>query len=347
MTDGGGERPVAQSRLGLLGMVTILASALVGFNTFVVGCSNERAARDAAQLHQIEERERFWTEAMRDLGDLLRAKSEPAADAAAWEVRCALLGARTAPFIEGKIRDDIRAEDGEIETTRALLALELRAFDLQEAFVDQISNEDVVGETCATRYAKERERAIRKDDKKQKKELTAEKDGMATADPTTQAIIARQDLIELTGLSETGWDIDVFWCERADDDAASERNFTDALKLGEDLAKLEREQGSLGKFRLGRIRVRMLAALLQGSEAYVSHANARHVVAEAASDGEPDLAAQIASVAQPQLAAVMRTPDSTSPPTPYYLSAFMCGAGTAPPPDSAIAPSDAASAMAN
>ena len=57
MTESGGERPVAQSRLGLLGMATIIASALVGFNTFVVGCSNERAARDAAQLHQIEERD--------------------------------------------------------------------------------------------------------------------------------------------------------------------------------------------------------------------------------------------------------------------------------------------------
>lgn len=347
MTESGGERPVAQSRLGLLGMATIIASALVGFNTFVVGCSNERAARDAAQLHQIEERERFWTEAMRDLGDLLRAKSEPAADPAAWEVRCALLGARTAPFIETKVRDSIHAEDGEIETTRELLALEKRALRLQEAFQDQIEDAQVVGQTCATRFLEELNEAIRKADVKEKKELTAEKDGAATADPTTQTIIPRQDLIELTGLSQTGWDIDVFWCERANDDLMSERNFADALKLGENLAKREREQGSLGKFRLGRIRVRMLAALLQGSEAYASHASSRHVVAEADREGEAKLAKLIAEVVQPQLDPVERDPRSTSPRTPYYLSAFLCGSGTAPPLDDAVAPSSAASAMAN
>ena len=61
--------PPQPSRLGLFGMLALVGSALVGFNTLIVSCSADRVARDAAQLHRIEERERFWTDAMRDLSE--------------------------------------------------------------------------------------------------------------------------------------------------------------------------------------------------------------------------------------------------------------------------------------
>jgi hypothetical protein len=318
------------TRTGFLGMAAILATALVGFNTLVISCSTERASRDAAQLHQIEERERFWTDAMRELSDVLRARAEAgnSSSTTSWELRCRLLAQRTAPFVEDKARESSEAADGEIELSPVLLALDNRVFALQKAFVDQISNSDLVGFPCATIYQSARHDNI--DARRDASTIIAGAGAQATA--VTEAITARQDLIELTPLSDTGWDIDVFWCERSNEPWASDQNFTNALDLGRRLLREGRDSGGLDGHTLGRIRIRMLASFLQVEQPYSDYASSRYLVWETSQDEEKGLAEAIITRLDRGLEAHPVTPGPSIPVTEWYVSVFYCGAGTPPPP---------------
>lgn len=335
----------ASGGIGPLGMITIVATALVGFNTLVTSCAADRAARDAAQLHKIEQRERFWTEALRELSDILAAKEENPAGGG-WKSRCLLLASRTAPFVVGKEPEGTRDPDGEIRTTQELLQLDKRAYKLEDRFRDQLEDERVVTNECSTRFTV----ALIAENIRRKELRQAGKsdEEAAVIEPAQMvgSITAREEQIALTGQSPTGWDIDVFWCERSVDQA-SDRNFRRALWLGEQLAARERLAGTNEDYQIGRIRVRMLSEALLRSPAYRFYASGRKVVSDA--DNEVGLVSAVRQL-DPLLVDSPRPDNTTAPATPYYISVFYCAAGSPPPGSedtSTSTPGDAAPAAAN
>lgn len=338
MSDPSGSASGSRS-MGFLGLAAVAATALVGFNTLVVSCSDSRRARDAAQLHQIEESEHFWTEAMDDLSSVVEARAQqPAAEAATgragqpgWESRCVLLAARTAPFIELNAPSEATADDGEVTISSELLPLRERAFQLQKAFVAQITNVALVGDTCARQFSTTRARTIAEDDRKRAIVKGSVDAGVAPDRPLTDAIVAREDLIALTGPSKDGWDIDLFWCERTGDEAASAVNFNEALKLGKAIADQEEAGDLVGGDPWGQIRVRKLAAALQPAPAYRAYARGLSVVSDDPNE-DPVINALVA--AAPGLTRVPRPATTVAPRTRWYVSAFFCNAGGPPMPQS-------------
>lgn len=325
--------------MGFLGLAAVAATALVGFNTLVVSCSDSRKARDAAQLHQIEESERFWTEAMNDLSSVVEARSQqPAPSAGAgqpgWESRCVLLAARTAPFVELNAPSEVTAEDGEVTMSSDLLPLRQRAFDLQKAFVEQIGNAALVGETCARQFSATRAVTIAENDRKRAFVRGKADEGRIPDRPLTDAIFAREDLIALTGPSKTGWDIDLFWCERIGDEVASATNFTEALKLGKAIAAQETNGVLVAGDPWGQIRVRKLAAPLQPTRAFDAYVRDRTVVGD--DPNENPVIDELVKAAPPEIQSGVqrgqRPATTIAPRTRWYVSAFFCKAGNPPVP---------------
>jgi hypothetical protein len=330
MSEKDNKSSVRDSRIGMLGLATVFASALVGFNSFVVSCSTDRAGRDATQLHQIEERERFWTEAMRDLSDILRSRAELAGKpgAAEWEKRCTVLALRTAPFVQLPRTTNL-APDGEIEMSGNLLELNSRVYKLQTAFVSQIRSTDIVGASCSKQYQDERFRTV---EATEREERSLADDDPVAVEQVTQAIVTHQDLIELTPPGKTGWDIDIFWCQRSSPTAAN-ANFDNAMKLAKSLADQARATGKLDDLYLGRIRVRVLPQHLQGTDQYRSSASARTVWWEGNLPEEERVARALVdqermafalSGGATRLVTAMRPKNTTAPMTKWYVSAFYC-----------------------
>jgi hypothetical protein len=341
--------------MGFLGLAAVAATALVGFNTLVVSCSDSRKARDAAQLHQIEESEHFWTEAMNDLSSVVEARAQqPAPDAGTgntegqpgWESRCVLLAARTAPFVELNVPSGAKADDGEMTMSSELLPLRQRAFDLQKTFVDQITNAALVGETCARQFSATRAVTIAENDRKRAFVRGKTDEGVTPDRPLTDAIFAREDLIALTGPSKNGWDIDLFWCERPGDEVASATNFTEALNLGRTIAAQEASGALVAGDPWGQIRVRKLAAALQPTRAFEAYARDRTVVGDDPNESPviDELVEAAPPEVQPGIRRSQRPATTIAPRTRWYISAFFCKAGNPPipqPQEQAASPADA------
>lgn len=334
-------KDTSRSRAGILGMVALVGSALVGFNSLVSGCSSDRAARNAAQLHRIEQRERFWTDAMKNFSEVVKDRGDPAGGDEKnpnWMIRCSLLALRTAPFVENARLTRMSA-DGTEEMSADLFEYNSRVDKLQQAFVDQISNPAFVDPACNAAFATARLEAIRRqDDEIRKAAQNAGKGadvapGYVPSPPVAEAIATRQDLIALTPVSENGWDIDLFWCERPAD-ADSQRNFDEALDLAHKLATEQQKGNVLQGNRLGRIRLRMLAATLAGEPQYSPYVGHRVAVSDA--KNEQSLIAALTAL-DPELDDLFRDETSTAPRTPWYVSLFYCAHGQADTPADAAA----------
>lgn len=327
-TKGGG-----QSRAGFVGLFALVGSALVGFNSLVSGCSNDRAVRNAAQLHRIEQREQFWTEAMRDFDEVVKERSQAGtAGHENWKDRCSLLALRTAPFVENAGAGRFAA-DG-IETMSAeLFDYNARVDRLQQAFVDQIKKTALVGQACSVTFDNTRLVAISREDEKERGKAPAAQPGKSSEapiryqapPPVAAAIVARQDVIALTPASENGWDIDLFWCERSVG-ADSESNFKEALVLARQLADQQQQGNPLRTNRLGRIRVRMLASTLSDDAQYRQYSGHRYAVRD--HDNEKSLVdglIQFDSALEP----MVRDTSNIAARTPWYVSLFYCAHGQA------------------
>ena len=338
------------SRFGVVGMVTLIGSAFIGFNTLVTSCASENVASNAARLHAIEEEERFWTDAMRDLADLTKDKDVPGSN---YEVRCAFLASRTAPFIaeftdrnaELERQDaDPRIGDGpdDRNITDETRELERRVRMLRDEFVRSIGS-DAVTPDCNAAYEAALDRA--QTDRAAKARAKVGLPDRQPDDVASQArapLPPREPLFALSGLSRKGWDIDVFWCEDAAEEATN-ANFASAYDFGTKLAEFANDGKQLehaGKaYEIGRVRVRRLAATLWQNQSEYSGVNGTDVVRFGpAEDGEADLARALSGKTFGSMLVPQEAPGTS---TPWYLSAFFCSANTG----SAAAPDESAAAL--
>ena len=196
-----------RSRLGIVGTVALVGSAMIGFNSLVTSCAAENVTRNAARLHAIEEEERFWTAAMQELSDIVKDR-EP--EAGNFERRCALLARRTAPFAATVEISNAEKPVQTASETDEIAVLAQRVQELQKEFVAMITNTEIVSEKCATAFAE------RKDSK------TTELAGAGRLIPgrsepseniPEEIVVPRPPMVALSPPSRWGIDTDVFWCE--------------------------------------------------------------------------------------------------------------------------------------
>jgi len=333
------------SRLGFAGLLTVLVTAVAGFNSLVVGCAADRASRDAAQRHRVEERERFWTDAMEDLAGIVKARAIGGAEMAGAQAHCRLLATRTAPFLDPAPSDSIRSADGEVERTPEMLELERRAYRLQQAFVDKIRDPELIDPGCSQTFDAARIAAVAQGDHGAavvaEAAAGATPAGSAAFQPSgeiAEAILARQDLIDLTPSRTAGWDVDLFWCERRDE-AGTRANFDDALAMAEHLAARVQAGEGLGGVALGRVRLRMLASSLQGQGGYRRLADGGYILLDRPAEREVARAfAQVRLRTPQRLRVVERFADDPATATDSYVALFHCANGTPMPPQDEVAP---------
>jgi hypothetical protein len=185
-----------KSRLGIVGLVTVLGSAFIGFNTLVTSCASGNLTRNAAHLHAVEENERFWTEAMQELSDIVKDKDQPALN---YEARCKLLARCTAPFSSAAATP---AEEADCTRPPSeLFARSERVGKLQAEFATQIRDPAIVGSQCSGEFDWRKQVDQQKKDVSTRVATELSKTALADADVPYAAIVARRDLITLAGLS--------------------------------------------------------------------------------------------------------------------------------------------------
>ena len=345
----------------MIGLVTLIGSALIGFNTLVTSCASEDVASNAAMLHAAEEDERFWTSAVRDLADMTGEKGKEGGN---FEARCAFLASRTAPFVADFNRDkanevertDRPAEaktapdDGLTPETRELTK---RVRLLRDEFVRSITNESLTSHSCNAAFELALNRAETQHSAEERAQLVGPKPERTGQAAQSAPPLPRDPLIELSDLSSKGWDVDVFWCDNTEERATATRDDTDerataanfyqanqfAAKLAKSANNGQPLAGHGGPFEIGRVRLRRLAEILWRGQSEYSGVNGLAVLLYGASDrGEKDLADAI--LAQ-QFDAMLKPEDAPGTRTPWYVSVYFCRAniGTAVAPDAAVAKS--------
>ncbi len=336
------------SRFGVIGLVTLIGSALIGFNTLVTSCASEDAASNAAMLHAAEEDERFWTSAIQDLADMTGEKGKEGEN---FEARCAFLASRTAPFVADFTlekasvamrtgRPDKVENAGDDGLTPETRELTKRVRLLRDEFVRSIADENQTSSACKASYELALIRAQTEQATEEREQLAGPKPERSGQKAQAKPALPRDPLIELSDLSSKGWDVDVFWCEDTDDTATA-TNFTQAHDFAEKLAGFanngQRLVGKNAQFEIGRVRLRRLAEVLWQRQPEYSGVNGLAVLRYGASDrGEKDLADAI--LAQ-QFGSMLQLENAPGTRTPWYISVYFCRAniGTAVAPDAAVA----------
>ncbi len=342
MTD---ERPVVDPMARTartLGIITAVLTGLVAFNTLVISCASDRDARERAALERLEGDERFWTEAMKDLSNLVAKKPSAGLTDPNWDAQCGMLAERTVRLVA----DDLeRTSDDERSRSISEIDEEFpRAFEvrkrvraLRDFFQARMQDPVLIG-SCAGNFAKKLDRAeeanrISKTSRISWPEIAAEI-GYTMSPDTLDAIEANRPSISLTPSSATRWDVDVFWCAR-DDAVAQSANFTRAVAEGLALAKLAQAEDRIGNDRLGQVRVRTLsqsAQAVRGPLVYFKSGN--RFLYDRRNRNEQrlvnDLIARLNSARIESAGGISATgpilAQDQGRPSPWYLSLFICGA---------------------
>jgi hypothetical protein len=318
-----------------MSIITAVLTALVAFNTLVYSCANDRDTREKAALERLSAEERFWTDAMKELSELVGKKAEGTDVTVTWENQCALLGDRTSKQVAAgnyPTTDDIAIAD-EFERVKAERS---RVTLLRSAFQLRMLDKGMLSEKCASRFAGTTQIAEQASSNPppQSADILAYK----KSDEVEAAIAKRLPSIVLTPISDNGWDIDVFWCERSDK-TSGEANFNRALREGEALASLVQGSSRVAGQQLGRIRVRKLswaAQSLTGSVVYYNKGN--RVLYDQNNVLEENMATEIATTRNGENTATNARGGALGPlektpqvrPSQWYLSLFICGSGSPP-----------------
>lgn len=336
------------SRFGVIGLVTLIGSALIGFNTLVTSCASEDVASNAAMLHAAEQDEHFWTSAIQDLADTTGEKGKQGGN---FEARCAFLASRTAPFVadftheKAAVAKRTGPPDNVEMAADAALTPETRELTkrvrlLRDEFVRSITNEILTSPACKASYELALARAQTEQATEEHEQLAGPKPERSDQPAQSKPALQRDALIELSDLSSKGWDVDVFWCENTDDTATA-TNFTQAHDFAENLAgfanKGQRLVRKSAQFEIGRVRLRRLAEILWLHQPEYSGVNRLAVLRYGSGDrGEMDLADAIHAQ---DFGATLRLENAPGTRTPWYVSVYFCRAniGTAVGPDAAVA----------
>ncbi len=280
------ERPVVDPMaraVRTLGIVTAVLTGLVAFNTLVISCASDRDARERAALERLEGDEQFWTEAMKDLSDLVAKRPSAGLTDPNWNAQCGMLAERTVKLVADDLdrtSDDERVRsineiDEEFPRAREVRK---RVRVLRDFFQARMQDPVLIG-TCAGNFAKKLDQAEQANRISKTSRISwpdiASKIGYTISPDTLDAIEASRPSISLTPSSATRWDVDVFWCAR-DDAVAQSANFTRAVAEGLALAKLAQMADRIGNERLGQVRVRTLtrsAQAIQGPFVYIKSGN--------------------------------------------------------------------------
>lgn len=342
------------TRKGMFGLVAVIGSALIGLNTLVTSCASETLTTNAAQLHAAEEDERFWTDAIKELSEISGERAKPDGN---FQARCRFLAGRTAPFIAefisekadaksaaGEQGKTVEAKDKSLpETVELVKRVEL----LREEFRRYIVDEQVTSADCRLAFEQALERA--QSDQAEKaaraKALAENHAPPAESHGSDQKPLPPRDpLIALSPISDTGWDVDVFWCENDKDEAATAKNFGRAYRFGTELAGYALSHRRLDSNQIGRVRVRRLAEVLwNGATEFSSLAGGEFVRFGPAEKGETELADALTRM-NPEYALQKQPASATR--TRWYVSTYFCaasvGTGSA---DSSIAADASALAL--
>lgn len=239
----------ASKRIGLIGaMLTIV----LGINTLVSSCDSKQSARDASVREMIAAEEQYWSTASKELGEIAQLKSQ---DGNGWGLRHKLLRDR----VINHPKLDPEHEGFNDQQREALRGVDALRVSVETALADSaIYGEQAQKAETAIATREENLTFVAK-----QPNLTTEQRGVAEV--AAGAIATRARSISLTPPSKDGWDIDVFWCERAED-TGSQANFDAALQVGRALAGIARASDQrVGGEQLGRVRVRALGIAQQRS----------------------------------------------------------------------------------
>jgi len=282
--------PQAPTRM--IAIAATVITALVGLNTLVVSCSSEKMARAQALRQANDAKEQFWRGMFSDLSETL---SLPEGNA------------RTARLIVLNQLLSTHKEDGGPYA-------EYRA-NFVTLFNASISQEEKSSLAVNKAKGLDYKTSVRRSNSG---ELINSSDDVALEN--VGEVIIKQPLVQLTASSASKWDIDVFWCDGANETSPTGRkNFRDAMEVGKALKKLADADAYVGGERLGRIRVRVLPYDLQDSSPYKD--NSKMQVIRYSESNEKKLAEDLRNLDWGELK--FQVGPSVTP-TPWYLSMFIC-----------------------
>lgn len=207
----------------------------------------------------------------------------------------------------------------------------------------------VVGPDCSRIFDSERKAA--EDAAKEAQQTITQTPKFDISASVEVAIRQRLPTIALTPPSKDRWNIDVFWCARSDPDAQS-ANFTRVLHQGLALGALAQRGDRMGNERLGQIRVRTLTENAQNTKGrYTYYNSGNKFLYDQGDRAEQSLVSDLATFLNQAGPNKSGGKLSKGPieirlqgrPSKWYLSLFICEAGT--PPEAA--PSSTSTTVAN
>lgn len=300
-----------------LGFFTGIISFMVGVNTLVVSCSNDRAAKLQAASTYVAAEEKFWTDRYTEQAAVLAMeKGNP--DRLQRLKLLYVLG-MTHAFDPARAGDD----QARIFETRfnALKNHFAKLFEQKENFTENENNEISllsfdIGQTLAQAEVGESGNSPVRASDQQITIISSEDIGSAP----------RNNLLQLTLGNQNGYDFDIFWCD-ASDNAMAQQNYDDALTAGNALATMANENQRIYGQSIGRVRVRVLPIARQGGQ-YPSPFDPRtsglSIRPDASIDAEKEIANALLELPTWKDGGYRRVDSTTN--SQWYISMFVCHA---------------------
>lgn len=336
----------------LLTRVTAVLTALVALNTLVISCAQRRDGEQRAELAQANDQVQYWESAMRDLDHLLQdrpplaqieaaaslrgeARNTPApelADAQNWLGRCRLLSQRTIQIEVASQQAALSGagtgqagEQDESPSARVAGLLD-RAHRLRGSFRAQMQDGAIVGSACAQLDARtEQEVEARERIQIAAVRSEPETNTRPIDEAVSLAFLGNEANIGMnrSEIDTSGYDVDVFWCDRLDQPEAVRENIVQAANFARRLSNMADAGERIEGQRLGRIRLRRLSVATQAlgdGPGYPS--SGVQFRFDQGQETERELARAMAS----EVDGARPRPQGSA--SPFYISGFFCAAGT-------------------
>jgi len=297
---------------GRIATIGAIITAIVGINSSLSSCSADTANRYAAFRTAVSTEEGFWKDRFSEYSEIMDTQDADDRKRKLWAL-AAMAGHDVPDFAEYRL--------GLFDDRGAIQAARKRLQGMRDTLNGALTSEI----TADPKVADAVQKSLEFDGQQDKlAETPASPDVPPPADPIATISGNKPDYRTLTLSNGTakGWDIDVFWCAGGMSDVEM-GNYSVALDRAQRLAKLATAGQKLSpSFTLGRIRLRALPELRQGG-AYPAPGSGNTIRAEASKDEQEAAGALMSALNHVSPGFTLAGSNS---PTPWYLSAFVCGA---------------------
>lgn len=302
-----------QDRIAQIGAI---AGVLVTLNGGLTTCSNDRANRYAGFRAAVASEEAFWKDRFADYSADVAIKDPE--ERHGKMMALAALSQHPVPMFE-------EYSFGPFASDSPKKAAEDRLANLRRSLMKALIND---------RDREVAELVRQSADFEQSEQAVKPESAASAAVPAPQKVqpAVRGPSLETQVLGigpAEGWDVDVFWCT-TDSDAANMDNYNYAKTVATRLGAIASQQVNLGPgVRLGRVQLRPLPQLVQGSGDYPVRGSGNTLLVDDES-GEKDAAAALLKVLVNVGANFSQSLIRDG--SKDYMSAFVCGTAPLPAP---------------